>query len=339
MKMSEKFQCPECGRYRLWKTTTFWQCSDCNSRFRCISGIPCFFREDELDPHDRTLRDRFYNGLMGVFYQFMMPLLVMPVRPLTISWKHWLIYFLVLSLLLQISSNLLIADTLLSITGLLQLLFVFILTALMFRHRYLFHLFILAVPVKLSLLRSTFVPEKTFSSIHQDLLQELKHHDGKLEILDISTGSCNSLIRHGWLDLDAHFTGLDLSEVMLKNGVRQITALNRAMDFVFAEASELPFSSNFFDVTLNYGAVNGYANIRRALDEMLRVTKKGGLILLFDENLYSHASGLEMRYFKKVLSSHDTVDHCPREFLPDGLKDLKIYQVYQFYYLLTAVKA
>jgi hypothetical protein len=72
---------------------------------------------------------------------------------------------------------------------------------------------------------------------------------------------------------------------------------------------------------------------------MLRVTKKGGVILLLDENLYQQASTLERLYFEKVLASHDTIDHCPKEFLPKGLENLKIHQVYQFYYLLTASKA
>ncbi len=71
---------------------------------------------------------------------------------------------------------------------------------------------------------------------------------------------------------------------------------------------------------------------------MLRVTKKGGMILLFDENLYPQATSIERQYFKKVLAGHDTVDHCPLEFLPDGLRDLQIQQVYPFYFLLTAIK-
>jgi len=334
----KKYRCSQCNQFALLASTTYWQCQSCKSLFRCVDGIPCFYREQRLHQHDRKLRDGFYNGLMGLLYQFMMPLLVMPARPMKISWKHWLFYFFVWAVIFQAFAGLLNGEELFALPGLFRVLTLCVMALLFYRHTYLFYLLLLAVPVKLTLWKSSFVPEKSFVQIHNDLLKGLKKRDERLEILDISTGSCNSLIRHGWLDLHANLTGLDLSEVMLKKGVKQITALNRAMDFVFAEASDLPFASDFFDVTLNYSAINGYANIRQALVEMLRVTKKGGMILLFDENLYLQATSIERLYFKKVLAGHDTVDHCPLEFLPDGLRDLQMYQVYPFYFLLTAIK-
>ncbi len=245
MIASKKFRCPECGQQALMESTTYWQCRSCNSLFRCIDGIPCFYREQRLHRHDRKLRDSFYNGLVGLFYQFMMPLLVMPARPMKISWKHWLFYFFVCTGVVQVSAGLLTEGGLYSYAGLFRLLTLGAAGFFFWRHTYLFYLLMLAVPVKLALLKSSFTPEKSFSRIHDELLKGLERCHGKLEILDISTGSCNSLIRHGWLDLDANLTGLDLSEVMLKKGVRQITALHRPMDFVFAEASDLPFASDF----------------------------------------------------------------------------------------------
>jgi hypothetical protein len=71
---------------------------------------------------------------------------------------------------------------------------------------------------------------------------------------------------------------------------------------------------------------------------MVRVAKKGGTILFLDEQLYPRASAVERMYFKKVLSSHNVIHECPVGLLPPDVTDVKVHQVYQFYYICTAVK-
>jgi ubiquinone/menaquinone biosynthesis C-methylase UbiE len=135
-----------------------------------------------------------------------------------------------------------------------------------------------------------FRPAESFTEIHSRLIQEFLGRHAKLQVLDISTGTCNSLYRHGWMNLNADHTGLDLSETMLLQGQEFMADKQIQMDFVLADATQLPLQAETFDIVLNYGAVNALSNPQLALEEMARVTKKGGLVLFFDEQVYEAAS-------------------------------------------------
>ena len=172
--------------------------------------------------------------------------------------------------------------------------------------------------------------------MHQEVIANLiSSNDSPLKILDISTGTGNSLYRHGWMKLNAEYTGLDLSETMLSQCQKFMSINQVPIELVIGDATTLPFTNEYFDVVLNYGAINGYSDIKKALEEMARVMKKDGIMLFLDEQLYPKASTLEKFYFKKVLSSHNVIHHCPVEFLPPNVTNIKVHQVYEFYYICT----
>ena len=206
------------------------------------------------------------------------------------------------------------------------------------KHRYLLYLFVVAIPVKISLSLTRFKAKESFPEVHKKLIDELLLEKETLQVLDISTGTCNSLYRHGWMKLNAEFTGLDLSETMLRQGLQFMASQKVLVDLVLGSATQLPFESGTFHVVLNYGALNGYTDPKRALEEMARVTKTGGLVLFLDEQLYPGASWVEKFYFQRVLSSHNAIHHCPVELMPTSLGNVKVHQIYHFYYLCTARK-
>jgi ubiquinone/menaquinone biosynthesis C-methylase UbiE len=110
------------------------------------------------------------------------------------------------------------------------------------------------------------------------------------------------------------------------------------VDLVIGDAVDLPFQADSFDVVLSYGAVNGLTDPAKAIAEMARVARPGGLLLFLDEQLYTEASPVQRRYFETVLSSHNVIHHCPVETFPASLTDVRVSQVYQFYYICTARK-
>jgi len=207
-----------------------------------------------------------------------------------------------------------------------------------FRQRYLFHLLVLAVPAWLSLRRRPFVPRESFPQVHERVLAPLRKARRRLQVLDVSTGSCNSLYRHGWMDLDADYTAIDLSETMIRQGGEMMSAAGVPVDLVLGDAVELPFQDERFDVVLSYGAVNGLSDPAKAIAEMARVAKPGATLLFLDEQMYPDATPVERAYFRKVLSSHNVIHHCPVESFPASLTDVRVAQVYQFYYICTAQK-
>ena len=337
------YRCPACGDRQWEKDAAFWKCTACSRSYACLNGIPKLYLESAIARQDQELRDYFYNGLLGTYYQHVMPFLSLPVRPAKAYWKGWVVYVLVVLAIILPFGNLarLLSAPLqvnLSLTFVATVLICLSICYFLYRHPYLFFLILLAVPVKICVGLTRFKPSETFQDVHARAMKELSKRNAPLQILDISTGTCNSLYRHGWMQLDAEYTGLDLSETMLLQGQELMARRNVPMNFVLGDAACLPFQDETFDVALNYGALNGYANPKVALDEMARVTKSGGLVLFLDEQLYDRASAVERLYFNKVLSSHNVIHRCPVELLPASLRDIKVRQVYQFYYICTAYK-
>jgi ubiquinone/menaquinone biosynthesis C-methylase UbiE len=301
--------------------------------------MPRLYFDAAIGTHDRKLRDDFYDGVFGAFYGFMMPFLVLPVRPLTAAWRHWTVYLAACGLLLLLAvwfaraafaghwANAALALPLVGGAA-----------WFLMRQRYLLDLLLLAIPAKVSLAMSGFEPAETFAAVHQRAIASIAAREGGLRILDVSTGSCNSLYKHGWMSLEAAYTAIDLSETMLKKGQELMAERGIPVDLVLGDALNLPFQSNTFDVVLNYGAVNGMTDPGKALAEMSRVAKPGALLLFLDEQMYANATRIERAYFHRVLSSHNVIHHCPVELLPAEIEDVRVAQVYEFYYICTARK-
>lgn len=338
---ASKYRCPKCGSGDFAMATTRWICAGCGQGYGCAAGIPKLFLEETLGAQDRKLRDAFYDGLFGKLYQVTMPAIVMPVRPLSMSWPYWLAFAGVWLVLLGLLAAVVRAATgpqglALGLTALVLLVAAWVFLS---RQRYLLHLLWVAAPAWVSLKRRPFKPEESFSEVHERVLAPLRAAGRRLQVLDVSTGSCNSLYKHGWMDLDADYTAIDLSETMLKQGSDMMSAANVPVDLVLGDAMALPFQDNQFDVVTSYGAVNGLTDPPKAIAEMMRVAKPGGVILFLDEQMYPEATAVERAYFMKVLSSHNVIHHCPAESFPAEMTDVVVRQVYQFYYICTARKA
>jgi len=337
-----KYQCINCQKSAWLAYSTYWECRECGQRYTCVKGLPRLYLESGLGQQDVALRDYLYNDFLGTYYKYVMPFLALPARPAKSNWKGWAIYFVVVAALLLAVGHFVKlfffapASRVINAFDVALLLVLLAVAYFFFRRPYLFFLLLIAVPVKISLIWRRFRPEKSFPEIHADLIERFQGQEERLQVLDISTGTCNSLYRHGWMKLKADYTGLDLSDTMLLQGLDFMSRAQVPMDFVLGDAARLPFTAESFDIVLNYGALNGYTDAGAALSEMARVTKKGGLMLFLDEQLYDSASFVEKIYFKQVLSSHNVIHRCPVELIPPCMEHVTVHQVYQFYYLCTA---
>jgi len=103
------------------------------------------------------------------------------------------------------------------------------------------------------------------------------------KILDVGTGTGKQAFAFAKRGYDV--TGIDLSEAMLKVAVKKNKYGNAK--FIVADASHLPFKDSSFDVSsVSFALHDMILPIReKALKEMVRVTRRDGIIVVIDYGL------------------------------------------------------
>ncbi len=91
------------------------------------------------------------------------------------------------------------------------------------------------------------------------------------DVLEVGCGT--GLLLERIAAFSRHAEGVDLSPGML-SGARE-----RGLNVREASVTELPFADESFDVTCSFKVLAHVADIRRALSEMTRVTRRGGTIV------------------------------------------------------------
>lgn len=341
--IGSKVICPSCKKNSINdRYQTFWKCNECGEIYSCVNGIPKLYLEDSLGVADKGLRDKVYK-YMAWFYNFWNPFFMLPVRPIKISLKYWLVYFLLIFSFIFLGYKLieLIAFRGISDATIIDFLYFAILAILIFvfakQPRY-GYLLLLAIPIKIIVSMRNFVPKKSITRVHEEFLKEYIESDKKIKMLDIACGTGQALARRGYLGLDGEYTGVDLSSGMIEQARQSLSDIGAPTDFILTDATNLPFQSETFDICTNYGALMGFNDPETALKEMTRVTKKGGKILILDEQEYESSTWLEHIYYKKVFAYHNTIEKCPVNLFPEDLEDIQVNQVYEFVFVCTARK-
>lgn len=127
--------------------------------------------------------------------------------------------------------------------------------------------------------------------------------------------------------------GIDISEGMLEK------ARSRGLDVQQGSATELPFENDQFDLTCSFKVLAHIREIERALSEMARVTRPGGIVLAEFYNPHS-LRGLVKRYgpkgkiaegadeadvFTRYDSPHDAIETlCPSNCSFEAARGLRI---------------
>jgi SAM-dependent methyltransferase len=97
------------------------------------------------------------------------------------------------------------------------------------------------------------------------------------KVLDVACGSGNAALaaaRRAW----GNTTGADFVPALLERGRERAAAERLDIEFVEADAQELPFPDASFDVTMSIFGVMFAPDQEKAAGELLRVTKPGGRI-------------------------------------------------------------
>jgi len=101
----------------------------------------------------------------------------------------------------------------------------------------------------------------------------------------LDAGCGTGIFTTDFLNAGVKVTGLDISRQMLLNAV--VKAGNRPFTAVQADMTSLPFRDNAFDKAVSITALEFVEDAQASVDELFRVTKPGGMVILATLNSLS----------------------------------------------------
>jgi SAM-dependent methyltransferase len=115
---------------------------------------------------------------------------------------------------------------------------------------------------------------------------QFSRYHGK-RVLEVGFGSGTDFIQ--WLRAGAHASGIDLTPEGLENLMRriQIYQLPPPEKILEADAEELPFPSDHFDLGYSFGVLHHSPDTEKAIAELVRTVRPGGEIKMMLYNRHS----------------------------------------------------
>lgn len=136
-----------------------------------------------------------------------------------------------------------------------------------------------------------------FTDCGHEAAPELLKLTAGTRLLEVGVGTGNSLARMPW---DIEFTGIDLSEKMLNKARKKASSGKmKHVQLLRMDALNLEFEDNCFDCVLAAYFISTVPDPLRALQEMKRVCKPGGYILILN---HFQSENPILGFFEKITS-------------------------------------
>jgi ubiquinone/menaquinone biosynthesis C-methylase UbiE len=150
-------------------------------------------------------------------------------------------------------------------------------------------------------------------------LMQVKPGDRVLET-SVGTG-----LNFKYLPRDAKLSGLDLSAEMLSSCQDNLRRWSMEADLYLGNAESLPFGDASFDVVYTAGAINFFNDRAKAIREMIRVAKPGGLLLVEDETEeYVQSTYEKIPYASKFFKDRTQPVTVPVDLVPPEMENIQV---------------
>ncbi len=125
------------------------------------------------------------------------------------------------------------------------------------------------------------------------------------------------------------YVGLDNQQPMIDACRLNLKKWNLPAVLHLANAEELPYRDNFFDVVFHLGAFNLFRRKKQAMEEMIRVSKPGSLIVIADETEKA------TKLYGLILGKQEPVV-LPLKMVPDSMLETRLEIIWKGYgYVLS----
>ena len=151
--------------------------------------------------------------------------------------------------------------------------------------------------------------------------------EGPVRIIDVSIGTGANFVAlyEQYKDQIGRFNlhGMDLSTGMLKVAREKFAKNSLSVSLTHGSVFNIPYQKNFFDIVIHSGGINTFSDIPGSLNEMLRIAKKEGTIIVIDEGLSPKKRETEVG---KAIMKANTLFAArpPLEHIPDKARDVEV---------------
>lgn len=131
---------------------------------------------------------------------------------------------------------------------------------------------------------------------------------------------------------------VDVSEPMLTRAMEKLSGAPLKPMPALSSATELPFEDQYFDCIYSFGGLGEFSDIRRALSEMVRVTKVGGRIVVGDESVPPWLRQTDFYHILKTTNPQFSAP-LPLDELPVEAREVRVrYVIGGVFYLIDFVR-
>ena len=158
----------------------------------------------------------------------------------------------------------------------------------------------------------------------EKIITELRLEPG-LRVLETGCGSGRDSMRLADRMGDGELYLQDISEDILLLAVEKFRKVigGPSVHFAVANGYALPFPADYFDRTFHFGGLNTFGDKAKALAEMARVTKPGGVIVVGDESIPVWMR--ETDFARILMNSNPHFSYTvPLESIPQCASNLKL---------------
>ncbi|WP_202318448.1 methyltransferase domain-containing protein [Archaeoglobus neptunius] len=125
---------------------------------------------------------------------------------------------------------------------------------------------------------------------------------------------------------------VDLTPEQMMKAVARFSDAN----FILGDAENLPFKDDTFDAAISAGSIEYWPNPQKGIEEMARVTKSGGRIVILAPR---KPDNLLVRKFAESIMLFPSTQQCVSWFMSAGLDDVRYVEMgpYRFWSKLVVI--